>query len=167
MWKIHSFRSFFFIYLNSLSRITMIHLKMWLIWFLCTAHWFNDLVWEVKSAPFFFFFLFFVNNWKFHLLVTNTGNIASLLWYFMVVLYHFWSVKTPGFIHCNCIEMRASTLFKLSAFMFHKTKKVWNVMRLRKWWHNVNFWVNYLIKLYADIQHQWLGIPQTYCATNI
>ncbi len=41
------------------------------------------------------------------------------------------------------------TFFKISFFVFGRTKKliqVWNYLRMRKWWQNFHFWVNYPFK---------------------
>ncbi len=40
----------------------------------------------------------------------------------------------------------SSKLFKISYFVFNIRKKlikVWNDMRVSKWWQNFHFWVNY------------------------
>ncbi len=49
------------------------------------------------------------------------------------------------------------SFFKISSFVFGRTKtfiKVWNYLRVSKWWQNFHFWVNYpfkshLFKLYT------------------
>ncbi len=41
------------------------------------------------------------------------------------------------------------TFFRISSFVFSRTKKfikVWNYLRMSKWWQNFHFWVNYPFK---------------------
>ncbi len=41
------------------------------------------------------------------------------------------------------------TFFKISSFVFGRTKKfiqLWNYLRVSKWWENLHFWVNYPFK---------------------
>ncbi len=48
---------------------------------------------------------------------------------------------------------RLQTFFKISSFVYGRTKKfiqVWNHLRVRKWWQNFHFWVNYPFKARRD-----------------
>ncbi len=50
------------------------------------------------------------------------------------------------------------TFFKISSFVFGRTKKliqVWNYMKASKWWQNFHFWVNYRFKGVESARSVW------------